>query len=260
MAHGVAGHIVAVNRMILRLLETIANSADGKRDGAPPSQDAHESPRSGDSVLNKSLTIVLPVYNAESRLRNNVQELLDLASELTPQFTVLIIDDGSTDATFEVAEELAAIYPQLTVRRHRVRRGLGASIQYAERCIRSDVILVHDGVSPIDSRQLHRAWNHWLMRQSDFNATVAAHDDLRELLGLSSLHANLNDAHRRILGFQLITPTEATSSLSEGSSEDNTTLIRHDVAHGSVACGIGQIPSLPRRRLVSVLIEFAKAE
>ena len=59
-------------------------------------------------MLNKSLTIVLPVHNAESRLRKNVSELLELASELTAKFGVLIIDDGSTDATFEVAEELAS--------------------------------------------------------------------------------------------------------------------------------------------------------
>src|SRR3990172_7759911 len=103
--------------------------ADAEEDG-PPSRaggtPAH-SLQAGDSVLNKSLTIVLPVHNAESRLRTNVRELLELASELTAKFGVLIIDDGSTDATYEVAEELAAHFPQVSVRRHRQCRGLGAA-------------------------------------------------------------------------------------------------------------------------------------
>jgi len=211
-------------------------------------------------VLNKSLTIVLPVYNEESRLRKNVQELLDLASELTSRFAVLVIDDGSTDATFEVAEELAAIYPQVSVHRHRVRRGLGASIRYAERHVRSDVILIHDGVTPIAPRQLRLAWNRWLTSQNNLNDADAPRDELRDLLELSTLHATMNDAHRRILGFQLITPVEATSQLSEETTEGNSLHTRHDAAHGPVTSGIGQIPSLPRRKLVSLLIDFARAE
>jgi glycosyltransferase involved in cell wall biosynthesis len=70
------------------------------------------------------LTIVLPIYNGETRLRECVGEILELASELTTRFGVVIIDDGSTDATFEVAEELAAQYPQ-SRGHHRHRRGLG---------------------------------------------------------------------------------------------------------------------------------------
>ena len=83
-------------------------------------------------MFNKSLTIVLPVHNAESRLRKNVRELLELASELTARFGVLIIDDGSTDATYEVAEELASYFPQVTIRRNRQCLGLGASLEYVQ--------------------------------------------------------------------------------------------------------------------------------
>ena len=44
-------------------------------------------------MLNKSLTVVLPVHNGETRLRKSVNEILELASELTSKFGVLIIDD-----------------------------------------------------------------------------------------------------------------------------------------------------------------------
>ena len=39
-------------------------------------------------MFNKSLTVVLPVYNGETRLRKSVNEILELASELTTKFGV----------------------------------------------------------------------------------------------------------------------------------------------------------------------------
>src|SRR5687767_10572113 len=106
---------------------------DGERDGSIVAQEARSNTPHvfGDSVFNKSLTVVLPVYNGETRLRKNVSEILELASELTTRFGVLIIDDGSNDATYEVAEELAAHFPQVKVHRQRHRRGLGSAIDYA---------------------------------------------------------------------------------------------------------------------------------
>ena len=54
-------------------------------------------------MSNKSLTIVLPVHNGESRLTQFAGEILELASELTPHFSILVVDDGSTDDTSAVA-------------------------------------------------------------------------------------------------------------------------------------------------------------
>lgn len=123
-------------------------------------------------MLNKSLTVVLPVYNGETRLRKSVDEILELASELTSKFGVLIIDDGSNDATYEVAEELAARYPQVSVRRHRHRRGLGPTIDYVQRRVRSDAVIVHDGTSPINAGEVRTMWRRWI-REATVTPQVA---------------------------------------------------------------------------------------
>src|SRR3954469_18389580 len=117
-------------------------------------------------VLNKSLTVVLPVYNGETRLRKSVHEILELASELTPKFGVLIIDDGSSDSTYEVAEDLAANYPQISVRRHRNRRGLGPTIDYVQRRVRSDAVILHDGTTPINAVEMRSLWQQWIGQSS----------------------------------------------------------------------------------------------
>ncbi len=214
-------------------------------------------------MLNKSLTVVLPVYNGETRLRKSVDEILELASELTSKFGVLIIDDGSNDATYEVAEELAARYPQVSVRRHRHRRGLGPTIDYVQRRVRSDAVIVHDGTSPINAGEVRTMWRRWI-REATVTPQVATspstmRDELRELGGLGSLHTAMEKAHSKVLGFQLVTPIESTEPVvdlmapAQYAARRSTT---SDASHRT----LGQIPPLPRPKFMSVLTNFALGE
>jgi hypothetical protein len=223
-------------------------------------------------VLSKSLTIVLPVHNAESRLRSNVSELLELASELTSKFGVLIIDDGSTDATFEVAEELATRYPQVSVKRHRYCRGLGETLQYVQRCVRSDAVMVHDGVTPINQQQIRKLWRQWLGASSPLgNLTTVAPTDSRpdtfDFSELRSIHSAMERAHSQLAGFQLLTlpeqgaafieplPALVDRAIAERTRNDAMRSSHH--AHGD---GLGQIPHLPRPKFLSALAAFAFGE
>lgn len=65
--------------------------------------------------VERSLCILLPVENRESTLAAMVMELLEIACELAPYVEVVIVDNGSTDATVEVADDLANRYPQVRV-------------------------------------------------------------------------------------------------------------------------------------------------
>jgi Glycosyl transferase family 2 len=213
-------------------------------------------------VLHKSLTVVLPVYNGETRLRKSVHEVLELASELTSKFGVLIIDDGSNDATYEVAEELAARYPQVSVRRHRHCRGLGPTIDYVQRHVRSDAVIMHDGASPIDAGEMRSLWRNWVHQTSsaiDRPIAGTVHEATRELAKLPAIHAAMEKAHSRVIGFQLITPRETTEP-----STDNLApalqATRSDAAPTSDRRNLGQIPPLPRPKFLSALANFAMGE
>lgn len=216
-------------------------------------------------MFNKSLTVVLPVYNGETRLRSSVSEILELASELTPQFGVLIIDDGSNDDTFEVAEELAAHYPQVSVRRHRQRRGLGSAIDYAQRRVRSDAIIVHDGVTPIDASEIRSLWKGWIA-QSPADATESdeaapMQGALAELANMSAIHAAMERAHNRLLGFQMITPLPFDEAFAElGATAEVAATRRNEASHTERRSGIGQIPPMPRPKFMTAIANFALGE
>lgn len=216
-------------------------------------------------MLNKSLTIVLPVYNGESRLRRSVVELLELASDLTKEFSILIIDDGSTDHTYEVAGELASRYPQVSVRRHRTRRGLGPTLEGIQRHVKSDVVIVHDGVTPIDTNHVRDLWRRHLlelpaMQRKLGTQTAPTTASVKDLGDLRSLHESMARAHQRVLGFQWITPLRhdethaADVSISARSTSPTGAQLPADPA------GVGRIPPLPRPNFLSALAQFALGE
>ncbi|MFO0791025.1 MAG: glycosyltransferase family 2 protein [Pirellulales bacterium] len=215
-------------------------------------------------MLHKSLTVVLPVYNGETRLRKNVNEVLELASELTSQFGVLIIDDGSSDDTYEVAEELAAHYPQVKVHRHRQRRGLGSAIDYAQRRVRSDAIIMHDGVTPIDSSEIRTLWNGWLAQSPAEHTSPAKANSMQgslaELTGLSAVHSALERAHARIVGFQIVSPLPFDDAFAELGAAEPMTTLRNDAPRTTARKGVGQIPTLPRPKFLTALANFALGE
>src|SRR5271157_1058024 len=99
-------------------------------------------------ALNRSLTVVLPVRDAQSTLAATVTEVLEMASDLSECFELLIIDDGSSDATSEVAEELARNYPQIHTLRHDKPLGEEAALRAGLAQSRGDVVLVRGGRRP----------------------------------------------------------------------------------------------------------------
>jgi len=90
----------------------------------------------------RSVTVLLPVYNAQSTLWGRAVKALETASELGEQFELVIVDDGSTDYTSEVAFELARDYPQIHAVRHGQRLGREAAIRSGLERSHGEVVLM----------------------------------------------------------------------------------------------------------------------
>jgi glycosyltransferase involved in cell wall biosynthesis len=108
--------------------------------------------RGKDPPVPNSLSVLLPVKNAQATLATTVQEILDVAADLSEQFEVLIIDDGSCDATSEIAAELTRNYPQVRAIRQGRSIGRQAAIHSGLKQSRGDVVLLQEekGGSPME--------------------------------------------------------------------------------------------------------------
>lgn len=94
--------------------------------------------------MDQSISVVLPVHNAEASLASHVAHILDVLPDLTSRFEILIVDNGSTDHTEESAQELARQFPQLRVVRHSRREGMSTLMKTSLAQAQGDVVLVQD--------------------------------------------------------------------------------------------------------------------
>jgi putative flippase GtrA len=82
-------------------------------------------------VQQDGVAFFLPAFNEAANLRNIVPGIVGYFLRLDCSFTIIIVDDGSTeDDTFEAAEELARKYPGYVQAVHHSRnKGYGAALQ-----------------------------------------------------------------------------------------------------------------------------------
>ena len=74
------------------------------------------------------LSIIIPAYNEENRLPKTLEQVLTFIQQQTYQSEVLIIENGSSDRTFEIAQDFASGYPQISAV-HLDNSGKGLAIQ-----------------------------------------------------------------------------------------------------------------------------------
>jgi glycosyltransferase involved in cell wall biosynthesis len=144
-------------------------------------------------------SVLLPVHNAQRSLEAHVAEILDVLWDLAGRFELVILDDGSTDETAEVARELAARYPQIRVIRHPLRLGLAEAIQTGLDHLHGEIVLVGDEDYCLDPDDLRTLWKlrdtQW---RTSRRADAAATPWMEKLLAWRSRSA---DARR---GMQLV--------------------------------------------------------
>src|SRR5271165_5372196 len=75
------------------------------------------------------LSVLLPAHNAQAHLGELLQSWIAYLDTLQREYEILLIDDGSTDDTRKIAEDLAGKQPRLQVLRHETHRGFGASLR-----------------------------------------------------------------------------------------------------------------------------------
>ena len=105
------------------------------------------------------LSIFFPAYNDSGTIASMVIRAVQAASALTPDYEVIIVNDGSTDATAQIADELARTYPNVRVVHHAKNCGYGGALQTGFRSATKDLIFYTDGDAQYDPGELSELWS-----------------------------------------------------------------------------------------------------
>jgi glycosyltransferase involved in cell wall biosynthesis len=113
------------------------------------------------------LSIVIPIYNEEHTLAELVGRVLAVPLDLDRE--LVLVDDGSKDASAQVAERLIAEHPdkQLRLIRHPRNRGKGAAVRTGFAQARGNVVLIQDADLEYDPRDYARLLKPILEGQAD---------------------------------------------------------------------------------------------
>ncbi|MDQ3684270.1 MAG: glycosyltransferase family 2 protein [Acidobacteriota bacterium] len=103
-------------------------------------------------LSNNSISVFFPAFNDEGTIESLVTDALAVLPGLTHDFEVLVVNDGSTDRTPAVLDELERTRPHVRVIHHESNQGYGAALRTGFGHARKDLIFYTDGDGQYDAR------------------------------------------------------------------------------------------------------------
>ncbi len=104
------------------------------------------------------LSVFFPAYNDSGTIASLVITATKAAERLTPDYEIIIVNDGSADATGEIADELARTYPHVRVIHHERNRGYGGALRSGFAAATRDLIFYTDGDAQYDPAEMGALW------------------------------------------------------------------------------------------------------
>lgn len=105
------------------------------------------------------LSFFFPAYNDGGTIASLVIRAVQAAKRLTPDFEVIVVNDGSEDATAQIIDELARTYPQVRAIHHSQNRGYGAALRTGFASATKDLIAYTDGDAQYDPAEIALLWD-----------------------------------------------------------------------------------------------------
>ena len=108
------------------------------------------------SVPFVDLSIVVPAYNEEHRLPPTLARLHSYLAAQPLRYEIVVVDDGSRDATCAVVEAAMASIPNLRLVRQTPNRGKGAAVRLGMLAARGQIRVMSDADGSMSPDQLPR--------------------------------------------------------------------------------------------------------
>jgi glycosyltransferase involved in cell wall biosynthesis len=96
------------------------------------------------------VTLFYPMYNELKSVRPTTEKALKVLRAVCEEFEVLIVDDGSSDGSEKIADDLANEYPEVRVIHHEGNKGYGQALRTGFANTNYDIVAYTDCDEPAD--------------------------------------------------------------------------------------------------------------
>ncbi len=105
-------------------------------------------------VHNVSISVFFPCYNEQDNITRVVEQALTVLEKLNADFEVIIVNDGSSDSTGQIADEIAGQNDRVKVVHHRTNLGYGAALQSGFKAATKELVFYTDGDGQFDINEM----------------------------------------------------------------------------------------------------------
>jgi glycosyltransferase involved in cell wall biosynthesis len=108
----------------------------------------------GSNEKSVSISVFFPCYNEQGNIARTAQRAIDILQKLGADYEVIIVDDGSSDATAKIADEIASQNNGVKVVHHPTNLGCGAALQSGFKAATKKLVFYTDGDGQFDISEL----------------------------------------------------------------------------------------------------------
>ena len=102
------------------------------------------------------ISIILPVYNEGDKIKDVINETIKTLNQITNNWEIIIVDDGSRDLTPQIVEELAKTNERIRILSFRKNMGKGFALKYGFMHSNGDLIVFMDSDLDLHPSQIKR--------------------------------------------------------------------------------------------------------
>jgi glycosyltransferase involved in cell wall biosynthesis len=101
-----------------------------------------------------SVSVVIPAYNEEGNVGVLLDKTVMVLERQRVNYEIILVDDGSTDKTFSVAEKSASKNGKISILKHPRKRGKSLSLKTGFSHCKGEVIVMMDADLQYDPREI----------------------------------------------------------------------------------------------------------
>jgi glycosyltransferase involved in cell wall biosynthesis len=101
-----------------------------------------------------SISVFFPCYNEQDNVSRVVQQAVEVLDDLRAEYEIIVVNDGSTDRTGDVADRIAAGNERVRVVHHPQNLGYGSALQSGFRAATKELVFYTDGDAQFDLREM----------------------------------------------------------------------------------------------------------
>ncbi|MCM2372578.1 glycosyltransferase [Aporhodopirellula aestuarii] len=107
-------------------------------------------------VILPSISLVLPAWNESEVILTAINEADEALRKITDRFEIIVVDDGSTDTTASIVEQVSRTNPSVRLMRHSPNQGYGAALRSGFAAAVNDLVAFTDADCQFDLSELDR--------------------------------------------------------------------------------------------------------